>query len=67
MGRKEEYEEEDLIALLLEIDQHYGDITIATLKQAHLDLPDKFPNYKTFERRLGGIKKIRYRPELFKD
>jgi len=67
MGRREEYQEEDLVAMLKEIDKKYGDLTIGTLKQAHLEDPEKFPTYKTFERRLGGIKKIKYMPELFKD
>ncbi len=67
MGRREEYEEEDLIVMLTEIDTRYGDLTIETLKRAHIEFPDKFPTYKTFERRLGGIKKIKYMPQFFKD
>ena len=67
MGRRETFEEEELIAMLKAIDEKYGDITIGTLKQAHKEDPNKFPAYKTFERRLGGIKKIKYMPQLFKD
>lgn len=67
MGRKEIYEEEDLVALLTEIDKHYGDLTIDTLKQAHKEFPEKYPACKTFERRFGGIKKIKYMPQLFKE
>ena len=67
MGRKEIYEERDLVILLAEIDVKYGDLTIDILKQAHREAPDRFPSYKTFERRLGGIKKIRYMKEFFKE
>lgn len=67
MGRRETYYEEDLIAMLVEIDAKYGDLTIEFLKQAHIESPDKFPTYKTFERRFGGIKKIKYLPQLFKN
>jgi hypothetical protein len=67
MGRREDYEEEQLLVMLAEIDVKYGDLTVEILKQAHRESPEKFPAYKTFERRLGGIKKIRYMPQFFKD
>jgi predicted transcriptional regulator len=67
MGRRETYEDEMLVAMLIEIDEKYGDLSIEILKKAHKESPDKFPTYKTFERRLGGIKKIKYMPQLFKN
>lgn len=51
-------EDEELMLLLYEIKQVYGDINIDCLKKAHKDDPFKFPSYKTFERRFGGVKQI---------
>ena len=54
----EQLDEEDLVSLLKEIKNKYGNISIKSLKQAHIDNPSKYPSYKTFERKLGGVKNI---------
>lgn len=54
-----EFEEMKLRQFVKEIQQIYGVLSIETLKKASLDYPEKYPSYKTFERKLGGIKNIK--------
>ncbi len=55
MGRPRNYENEELIELLAHIENEYGFIDIANMKKAHQDDPYRFPSYKMFERRFGGM------------
>lgn len=57
--RHEEFEESKLKAIVKEIQQNYGVLSIETMKRANQENPGKYPSYKTFERKLGGIKNIK--------
>ena len=57
--RHEEYDELKLKSLVKEIQQLYGSVSIDTMKRASTEHPEKYPSYKTFERKLGGIKNIK--------
>ncbi len=59
MSRHEEYDELKLKNLIKEIAQLYGGMSVAILKRASTEHPEKYPSYKTFERKLGGIKNIK--------
>ncbi len=59
MSRHEDFDENKLKGLIKEIRQLYGVLSIETLKRASEEHPNKFPSYKTFERKLGGIKNIK--------
>ena len=59
MGRHETFEIESLRVSLVEIKTKYGEISVQTIKKAHLNEPFRFPSYKTFQRRMGNIDKIR--------
>lgn len=57
--RHEQFDENKLKTLVKEIKQIYGDMSIVVLKKASEEHPEKYPSYKTFERKLGGIKNIK--------
>jgi len=57
--RHQEWETTKLKSLVKEIQQSYGVLSLKTLQQANTDNPEKYPSYKTFERRLGGMKNIK--------
>ncbi len=59
MARHEDYDVEKLKNLLKEINTVYGGVSIENLKKANVEHPEKFPSYKTYERKLGGIKNIK--------
>jgi len=59
VSRYEEYDELKLKKLIKEIEQLYGILSIETLRKASSEYPEKYPSYKTFERKLGGIKNIK--------
>ena len=59
MARHEEWEVEKLKVLLIEIKNKYGVLSLETLKKAHENEPFRFPSYKTFERKLGNISRIK--------
>jgi hypothetical protein len=58
MARHEEWSEKQLSDLLSEISNNQQ-ITIGLLKKLALENPDKYPSYKTFMRKFGGLKKIK--------
>ena len=57
--RHEEYDELKLKIIVKEIEKLYGEISLEILKKASKEHPEKYPSYKTFERKLGGIKNIK--------
>lgn len=57
--RHEEYDELKLKNFAKEIRQEYGVMSLEVLKKASIEHPEKYPSYKTFERKLGGIKNIK--------
>lgn len=59
MSRHEDFDENKLKSLIKEIRQLYGSLSIEVLNRAFKEHPNKFPSYKTFERKLGGIKNIK--------
>lgn len=65
MSRYEEYDELKLKSLIKDIKQFYGVLSFETLKKASKEHPEKYPSYKTFERKLGGIKNIKKNEESY--
>lgn len=59
MSRYEEYDELKMKQLVKEIRQLYNGLSLEILKKASVEHPEKYPSYKTFERKLGGIKNIK--------
>ncbi len=53
------FDVEKIKAMLKEIKQVYGGISISILKQANIEHPEKYPSYKTVERKLGALKNIK--------
>jgi hypothetical protein len=58
MGRHETFETRQLEVLLGEIKEKYGVLSLETLKRANLEDPQRIPSYKTFIRKLGGIRTL---------
>ena len=57
--RHEEYDENKMKAFIKEIQQIYGSLSVEVINRANAENPRKYPSYKTFERKLGGIKNIK--------
>jgi hypothetical protein len=58
MARPAAYQDEDLMILLYEINKRYGYVSVETMQMAHEDDPYRYPSYKMFERRFGGVRKM---------
>jgi hypothetical protein len=59
MSRHEDYDEKKLKSLVKEIQQRYVVLSLETFNRANSENPERFPVFKTFQRKLGGIKDIK--------
>jgi len=59
MSRHEDYDEKKLKELVKEIQQRYVVLSVDTFNRANTENPERFPVFKTFQRKLGGIKDIK--------